>query len=456
MYPELWNAKPKLLHHHNPYDIDKQKWNELYDAVSVTNSEQHTMIPYSYLIPQGIDLDFYTFNSDYTKEKTVNMVAGRIEGKKGVKEVAVACKELGYKFILVGRPSDRNYLDEVLKLGDFIEYHENVTDYELRDLYYRSAIHVCNSLDNFESGTMPILEAMACGVPVLTRSIGHVPDINNGENMQVRQGQPEDMEDLKAYLKTMMENEPMRERIRQKAWDTIKNKPAQKMARQHSQLIYKVLKDKCGKPLVSVIVPTCNRYDNLPKILAGISTQDYPLLEVVICDNSDIKESLAKEIGISIRKSVGLPVKYIWFDRHEEYALAKARNLGAIEAQGEFLVFLDDRLIPEPDAVSEFIKNAYDNVWLWGVKDEAEKGFVENFSCVNRGAFFRHGMFNERIDKYGGLTQETRSRFEANGILPSYITTAKATTSIRSKSKDSKRKDIIEAKYIVWKMLNSV
>ncbi|MBU1759384.1 MAG: glycosyltransferase, partial [Bacteroidetes bacterium] len=54
-----------------------------------------------------------------------------------------------------------------------------------------------NSLFDFESGTLPILEAMACGVPVLTRNIGHVPDLFDGKNMVIREGEQNDVEDLK-------------------------------------------------------------------------------------------------------------------------------------------------------------------------------------------------------------------------------------------------------------------
>jgi glycosyltransferase involved in cell wall biosynthesis len=450
LYKDKWDSKPKTLHHNNPYDLDKMNWAEMYDAVAVNNSEQQTKIPYAFMIPIGIDLSFYTYNDNYTDEKVVNMVAGRIEGKKGVKEVAIACKELGYKFLLVGRPSDQNYLNEILGLGDFTIYKEDVTDEELRSLYYMSAIHVCNSVDGFESGTMPVLEAMACGVPVLTRSVGHIPDINNGANMIVRKGAVDDIEDLKKELKDLMENKALREKIRDAGWNTVKNRNAEKMARMQSNLIYKVLKEREKKPFVSVIIPTCNRQEQLSEVLPAIFNQTYPNVEVLVVDSSD-KAISSASIEL-IRKNSKRPFKYIHFDRKGEYSLPKARNIGVMEAQGEYLLFCDDRFSMDENAVEEFMKMANEGDWLWGTKNKYEKSFVENFSFVKRSTVITYGMFNERIDRYGGATQEIRTRFERNGVFFVACNGANASEVKRVLGRNGRRKDIISSKFNLWKL----
>jgi len=451
LWPDLFAKPKKILTHHNPYDLHKESWEE-YDAVVVKNKTQQAALPRAYHIPHGIDLRFYKFNPKLTREKTVNMCVARIEGKKGVREVAQACRELGYKFLLVGRVSNTDYMRQVEEVGGkALEFYENVSEEKKLEIYYQSGVHVCNSVDNFESGTMPILEAMACGVPVLTRVVGLVPDIYNGKNMVIRQGPPEDVEGLKKDLQEMMENYDWRLKLRDYAWETVKNFGERRMARRYSSLYYQVLGFDAlywGMPLVSIITPTYNRGEKLIESLVASVEQDYPNKELVVVDSGS--ES-AEVIVSELRKQTKTPIKYIRFRKPGQYTLAEARNRGVIEAEGDVLVFCDDRLRMAPDAVSIFA-NVKSKQWWWGEKDDYLKGFVENFSAVRRRDFINGGMFCERMDTYGGLTQETRTRFEKQGFVFRGIRGARAWETVGSKNKSKKRGEIIESKLKLFKM----
>lgn len=448
MYPDLFEKKRKLLWHHNPYDIDKDDWNTHYKRVIVHNEEIHAKIPYAKLIPQGIDLDFYEFNPDYTDEKIVNMVVGRIEGKKGVREVAQACKELGYKFLLVGKISKRDYFDEIMAVNPDTEFRENITDEELLKSYYESAIHVCNSVDGFESGTMPILESMACGVPVLTRNIGHVPDLYNGNNMSVRMGATEDLEDLKNYLKEMMDNIAWRIKLRENAWSTVKNRTDEKMAYEFEKVYYELVSD--AKPLVSVIVPTYDRPNVLIQNLSCLVATTYKHKEIVVVDSG---ETSVEPIIEQFRKQTYTPIKYIRFRKEGEYTLPEARNRGVIASSGRFIMLLDERIGVEPDAIDVFVGRCGDTSWLYGVKDGVQKGFVENFSFVPRDVLIDGGMFNERIDCYGGASEDLRIRFgNRHGVILERVHQAKAKSLGKSSNRHSKKKDIVRAKMLLWRL----
>lgn len=61
-------------------------------------------------------------------------------------------------------------------------------------------------------------------------------------------------------------------------------------------------------------------------------------------------------------------------------------------------------------------------------------------------------MFNERIQWYGGMTQEVRERFEGNGFEFLYLQEVKATSIKRAGSKARRRADIIEAKNLIFKL----
>lgn len=448
-FPVEWEAKPHLLCHFNPYDFDKMDWQKYYDAIVVGNKEIQTKMPYAHLIPYAIDLDFFTYQQKNKVKGVVNMVVNRIEGKKGVLEVAKACRDLGYKLLLVGRVSDGDYVKQVLDTG-VVEFHENASEEVLRQAYYDSTIHVCNSVYNFESGTLPILEAMACGTVVLTRSVGHVPDLYDGKNMVVRKGEVSDVEDLKKELKELMENDQLRENLRENAWYTVKNRTDEKMARQFSTLYYKLLGG--DKPLVSVIIPTFDRPESLIECLSGALIQDYGHHEVVVVDsgNKDVKYLVD-----AYRKTDGkTPLKYVRFKNGGRYTLAEARNRGVIEAEGETLIFCDDRLKMSSDAVRRFMEYSQIQTWLWGVKDGSAKAFVENFSSIKRKDLIKAGMFCERIDKYGGQSEELRIRFTQLGFGFENVPEANATSIKRAKGLHSKRADLIDSKLTLFKMYN--
>ena len=447
-FPSEFKAKPRILFHFNPYDAMSEE-NKEYDAVVVGNQEIYNKVPYAHLIPYAINLNFFKFNDTYTEDQTVMMSVNRIEGKKGVREVAQACKELGYQFILVGRVSKVDYMQDVMRAGSGnMKFIENATDEELGDTYYKSAIHVCNSVDGFESGTLPILEAMACGTPVLTRLIGHVPDLSNGGNMHIRVGQPDDVEDLKRELKAMMEGRAWRLAIREKAWDTVKNRDERRMALEVQKLYTKLYLPKVK--LASIIIPTKDHPESFAECLLGAIQQDYTKFEIVVADSGEVP---VRKIISEVQRHTEIPIKYIRFPANSNYTLAEARNRAIIEADGEILVFCDDRMRMKPNAVSVFATYIRPRAWLWGIKDNVMKGFVENFSCVFRSEFVKHGLFNERMQWYGGMTQEIRERFEIkNNFEFIFMEEAKADAVKRATSKNARREDIIEAKFLVYKL----
>lgn len=445
-FAKQWEEKPKILFHFNPYDAENDV-NKAYDLVVVGNKEIHNRVPYAYYIPYGVDLSFFKFKEDYEREKIVQMSVNRIEGKKGVLEVAKACKELGYQFHLIGRVSNGEYMQSVLDVGG-VRFWENASDEQLRDSYYKAAIHVCNSIDGYESGTLPILEAMACGTPVLTRPVGHVPELFNGNNMVVRTGSPEDVDDIKKNLQEMMEGKEWRLKMRELAWDTVRTRDIRRMARAVSKLYLQVYKK--GMKSASVIIPTKDNPQAFIESLVGALNQDYPKYEVIIADSGETPVRMLVE---EAKRQTDIPITYLHFPHKNNYTLAEARNRAVVEAEGDIVVFCDDRLRMDKTAVGEFVANLATGMWVWGVKDGVVKGFVENFSAVHRKDLIDGGMFCERMQWYGGMTQEIRQRFELGRKFEFVlVNAAKAKQVKRSKGKATKRDAIVEAKFMLYKM----
>jgi len=93
---------------------------------------------------------------------------------------------------------------------------------------------------------------------------------------------------------------------------------------------------------ISIIVPTLNEENDLPKLLASIKEQDFKGYEIIVADagSTDDTKKIAKKYGAKIIKG-GMP--------------AAGRNAGAKVAKGEFLYFFDaDVILPR-----DFLANSY-------------------------------------------------------------------------------------------------
>jgi len=93
-----------------------------------------------------------------------------------------------------------------------------------------------------------------------------------------------------------------------------------------------------SKILLSVVIPTYNRLDCLPRALFSIVYQQISGVEILIVD--DGKESLVEEICLIVSQIVPIVVKVI--RNNGEHSASRAGNLGVTQANGEFITFLDD------------------------------------------------------------------------------------------------------------------
>lgn len=450
-YPWL-NDKKKILNHYNPYSITESNWDQ-YDRVTAPNESickdlvkiMHNPEKRLKYIPLATDPYFWRFNFDWVPGKRVLMVANRIESKKGILEVAIACGELGLTFVLVGAVSDRDYMYSIMQTGA-VEFHEQISDEELRDLYYGATVHVCNSKDDFESGTMPILEAMQCGTPVLTRRVGHVPDLDNGDNLKIMDCDNGDVIEITRQLENMINDKKALEEQRQAGWKTAKDYNPERRAYSLQRLYRSLLPGET----VSVVVPVYDKPETIRACLNAIAEQDYPNIELIVVDDNPESN---QEVINDFRTMVSFPVSYIYCGLDSgDYGLARARNLGIIQATGDIMVFCDQRMIMAPSAVTEFVNNLAEKTWVYGNKGGNKQNFVENFSAVARSEIIEAGMFNERCTKYGALSQEIRNRIRAQGFRHQYVESARATPMGKSGNRNQKKMDIIESKNWLWRV----
>jgi GT2 family glycosyltransferase len=105
-----------------------------------------------------------------------------------------------------------------------------------------------------------------------------------------------------------------------------------------------------GRSRVSVLIPTLDRYPYLRTLLGQLQLQTIKPHEIIIVDQT-MRETRDTKLGFDFRN---LPLKIIYLDRAGQ---CSARNAGLAEAQGEFILFLDDDDEVPPDLIEAHIRN---------------------------------------------------------------------------------------------------
>src|SRR5947209_6663562 len=103
------------------------------------------------------------------------------------------------------------------------------------------------------------------------------------------------------------------------------------------------------RPAVSVVVPTRNRVELLPKVLGALERQTFHSFEVIVVDDASEDETaavLAEWQGPN-RRAFRLPRPW------GSYA---ARNRGVDEALAMLVAFTDDDCLPEPGWLAALVE----------------------------------------------------------------------------------------------------
>ena len=181
---------------------------------------------------------------------------------------------------------------------------------------------------------------------------------------------------------------------------------------------------------VSLIIPTYNRQEIVSQTLKYLKKQSITGVEVILVDQTVSNDSNLKNI-----KNDGFIYKYI---KITETGLPNARNVGAENAKGDILVFIDDDSIPDPDLIQSYMNlfNDYEkDKWCIGgrVIEKNTNMFKENDSIVG-GWITWYGKTLKNFDTVksgecewatGGNFGLTKDLFiEAGGFDPNFIGTA--------------------------------
>ena len=143
---------------------------------------------------------------------------------------------LHFDFLVPARGVTEPHLGELAQLPN-VQWHQNVDDLQLRELY-RQAYLLLLPLDNSGANTA-IVEALACGLPVVTTDVGGIRDYGGGTVFPVVEN--DDDEAMLTLLHEYLQNPARRDEVaeacrafavEQLAWPLV--------ARQHAEVYRQV------------------------------------------------------------------------------------------------------------------------------------------------------------------------------------------------------------------------
>ena len=144
---------------------------------------------------------------------------------------------------------------------------------------------------------------------------------------------------------------------------------------------------------LSVIIPTCNRAEDLSKTIDSLLNQTILPKEIIIVDNSDSDETLLlvqnreKEF-----RSKSVDLKYVI---GKEKSAAISRNVGIENSTGDIVLFFDDDVLLDINYIAEILrvyKEKSTAVGVQGYITNRRKFWLKN--VVNRVFFLVHSEPN--------------------------------------------------------------
>ncbi len=198
------------------------------------------------IVPPGIDEKFF---KDPQTLGGVNeavpslLYVGRLHIKnKGLDTLVSAMKGLDAKLLLAGRGKDENCLRQMIKkfglnnvaLSGFVGESEKI------HLLQNSQALVLPS--RFEGWGIVVLEAAACGKPVIVSDIPELRyAVDAGFGVSFKTGDPND---LARKIRLLLENEPLKGKMGQKAREYAKNYSWDKISLDYEQFLLKIIDDR--------------------------------------------------------------------------------------------------------------------------------------------------------------------------------------------------------------------
>ncbi|WP_424952942.1 glycosyltransferase family 4 protein [Deinococcus sp.] len=157
--------------------------------VSISDTDRHPALHYAATVHHGIDLEEFTFRPD---PGGYLVFFGRMHPDKGAADAIRIARAAGLPLILAGIIQDQGYFDREVApfLTPEAEYRGSVGAEE-RDRLLGGALALLHPIHFDEPFGLSMVEAMACGTPVIAYRRGSVPEVlgtDGGYQVQDEEG----------------------------------------------------------------------------------------------------------------------------------------------------------------------------------------------------------------------------------------------------------------------------
>ncbi|MBA2282627.1 MAG: glycosyltransferase family 4 protein [Acidimicrobiia bacterium] len=195
-------------------------------VVTVSENSQHDIhrdhgVPYErmHVVPVGVDPDLFK------PQPGIERIPGRLittasadVTMKGLTYLLEALAKLrterDVSLIVIGREKEGGKSAETLdRLGlrDCVQFVTGVTDQRIYELYSEAELAVVPSL--YEGFSLPAIEAMSCGIPLVATTGGALPEVVGPDNEAALTVPPGDVEALTAKIRLALDDPALRARI---------------------------------------------------------------------------------------------------------------------------------------------------------------------------------------------------------------------------------------------------
>jgi glycosyltransferase involved in cell wall biosynthesis len=161
--------------------------------------------------------------------------------------------------------------------------------------------------------------------------------------------------------------------------------------------------------LISVVITTYNRPDALTAVVEACFAQDDLGFEVIIADDGSGHNTRQAIAALQARAPV--PLRHVW-QEDQGFRAARARNLGTLEARGDYIIFLDGDCVPQRNFISQHRKLA-------------QAGYLVQGSRILLSEQATGAVLGQHLNLHALATSEKlawRSRGALNKVLPLLMT----------------------------------
>jgi glycosyltransferase involved in cell wall biosynthesis len=153
-----------------------RRYNDCSDYVSISNADRALELDYVATVYHGIDVENFTFHPEPGEYL---LYFSRIHSDKGAREAVEIARRTGERLVIAGIIHDREYYEQWVKPyvdDDQIIYVGSVGP-DRRDELLGAARALLHPIGFREPFGLSVVEAMACGTPVIAFNKGSMPEL---------------------------------------------------------------------------------------------------------------------------------------------------------------------------------------------------------------------------------------------------------------------------------------